>query len=367
MKFSNAYRSSVLALSVISMLGAALPVEARVGSSSSGSRASAPARAAAPASRVGGGGSTGMQRPSVMNSVRANPAPMRAPAPVAPRPAMAAVPSAPMAPAQAAAKKDRSWVAPAAIGALAGAAATYALTDRNHQAAPQYQAQQPQYQAQPQPYQAPQYQAQPQPYQAPQYQAQPQPYPQQVAPVQVAPPVPAVVPQAVQPQSSSGFGFGGFLLMLGLLGLGVFLYKKMTGSSRDSSSLGQAPRGVPASHVASGGSDDEVMARRFFTELQDLNNQGNLAALRKKTTSDIYGMLAHDIQTRTEGSNTAVVSLNVKILSKDLENDQQVMSVRFTGLVSESANRAPDSIDEVWHFVQEPSESEWRLAGIEQV
>lgn len=355
MKLSNAYRSSVLALSVISMLGAALPVEARVGSSSSGSRASAPARAAAPASRVGGGGSTGMQRPSVMNSVRANPAPMRAPAPVAPRPAMAAVPSTPMAPAQAAAKKDRSWVAPAAIGALAGAAATYALTDRNHQAAPQYQAQQPQYQAQPQPYQAPQ------------YQAQPQPYPQQVAPVQVAPPVPAVVPQAVQPQSSSGFGFGGFLLMLGLLGLGVFMYKKMTGSSRDSSSLGQSPRGVPASYVASGDSDDEVMARRFFTELQDLNNQGNLAALRKKTTSDIYGMLAHDIQTRTEGSNTAVVSLNVKILSKDLENDQQVMSVRFTGLVSESANRAPDSIDEVWHFVQEPSESGWRLAGIEQV
>lgn len=371
-------RSRAAALSLALLLGVSLTAEARVGSSpsrSSSATASAP-RATAPASRVGGGQSMGMQRSSVMDAVRSRPAPAPAAAPMmAPRAPMmqqsAPRVSSPV-PAQApapVAKKDRSWVAPAAVGALAGAAATYALADHgNHQAAPQ----QPQQYASPQQQYVPQQQQQYVPQQQPV-----QPYVQQ--PVQQYAPAPvanggyAAAPQyapqyapASAPKESSG-GFMGFVLVMALLGLGYFMYRKSKSSAPVGRSQGSSPSfAAPASKPVSYDTDEEAMAKKFFNELQELNNKGNLVRIKEMTTSDLYAVLEHDIQTRSGESRTSVVSLNAEVVANDREGDRDVMSVRFTGLVSESSDLPPDAIDEVWHFVQEPNQA-WRLAGIEQV
>ncbi len=371
LKSSRSHAAAALSLALL--LGVSLTAEARVGSSpgrSSSATASAP-RATAPTSRVGGGQSMGMQRSSVMDAVRSRPAPAAAPmmAPRAPMMQQSAPRVSSPTPAQApapVAKNDRSWVAPAAVGALAGAAATYALADHgNHQAAPQ----QPQQYAPPQQQYVPQQQQQYVPQQQPV-----QPYVQQ--PVQQYAPAPvanggyAAAPQyapASAPKESSG-GFMGFVLVMAILGLGYFMYRKSKSSAAPvGRSQGSSPSfAAPASKPVSYDTDEEAMAKKFFNELQELNNKGNLVRIKEMTTSDLYAVLEHDIQTRSGESRTSVVSLNAEVVANDREGDRDVMSVRFTGLVSESSDLPPDALDEVWHFVQEPNQA-WRLAGIEQV
>ena len=49
------------------------------------------------------------------------------------------------------------------------------------------------------------------------------------------------------------------------------------------------------------------------------------------------------------------------------ENGQYVVSVRFTGTVSEDLNSLPQPFAEVWHFVKPAgSTQDWLVAGIQQ-
>lgn len=345
---SQSVRRSVLAVSLLAMTIGSLPAEARVGSPSAASRSvsvssARPSAAPAAPGRIGGGQSIGMQRSTVMSSVRSAPAPVQAPAPLASvaRPSAQSIPMAPSA--AASVKKDRSWVAPALAGAAVGAAATYALSDHgNHQAPQQY---------------AP----------AP---AQPQYAPQvgqgYTGGVQGGYAAPMTAPAVAAPQSSSGFGFGSLLVLLVLGGVGFMAYRMVTGnqSSKTSSGIKSA---TPVASAVSGSSDFAVTAKQFFIDLQNLNNAGDMDALKQKTTPDIYEALAHDIHTRTAASTTSVVQLNAEVVDETTEGSRRIVSVRFIGLVSESPNHAPDAVDEVWHFVQEAGDTRWKVAGIEQV
>ena len=49
------------------------------------------------------------------------------------------------------------------------------------------------------------------------------------------------------------------------------------------------------------------------------------------------------------------------------ENGQYVVSVRFTGTVSEDLNSLPQPFTEIWHFVKPAgSQQDWVVAGIQQ-
>lgn len=49
------------------------------------------------------------------------------------------------------------------------------------------------------------------------------------------------------------------------------------------------------------------------------------------------------------------------------ENGQYVVSVRFTGTVSEDLNSLPQPFAEIWHFVKPiNSANDWVVAGIQQ-
>lgn len=358
---------SILAVSLLAMTIGSLPAEARVGSPSAASRSvsvssARPSAAPAAPGRIGGGQSIGMQRSTVMSSVRSAPAPVQAPAPLASvaRPSAQSIPMAPSA--AASVKKDRSWVAPALAGAAVGAAATYALSDHGtHQAPPQYAPApaQPQYAPQ-----QPQYMPQQQPQYAPQAG---QGYNGGVQGGYAAPmAAPAMAPAAAAPQSSSGFGFGTVLLLLALGGIGFVAYRLVTTKQGSTTSSGFKPVKSVAP-VASGSSDFAATAKQFFIDLQNLNNAGDMDALKLKTTPDIYEALAHDIHSRDAASTTSVVQLNAEVVDEMTEGARRIVSVRFIGLVSESPDRAPDAVDEVWHFVQESGDARWKVAGIEQV
>lgn len=64
---------------------------------------------------------------------------------------------------------------------------------------------------------------------------------------------------------------------------------------------------------------------------------------------------------------TDVVSLNAEVLDVTEEAARYIVSVRFTGLLREDVNAAPEAIDETWHLTKPQSgNSGWLVAGIQQ-
>jgi predicted lipid-binding transport protein (Tim44 family) len=65
---------------------------------------------------------------------------------------------------------------------------------------------------------------------------------------------------------------------------------------------------------------------------------------------------------------TEVVTLNASLVEAVVEGDYAIASVRFTGLIRESADANPEPLDEIWHVRQDQRDRKatWLLAGIQQ-
>lgn len=402
----------IAVLMTITLLASSAAEAQRLGasrsSSSSASRSTSPPAVSKP-SRAGNGTSMGMTRSNTMNAVRSQPQP--APTPSYAQPGRAAPTVTPNAgyrqaqaapaPAPAPAKRN-SWMAPAAAGVAAGALAGYALANTGNSTppaapAPQYQQPVPQHQQVAPVYadQAPGY-AQAAPAQAPVY-------PQTAPAVAVAPSY-AQAPAAV-PQSSGGFGFGSFLVLLLLIGAGVFLYRRYAGNKADFNSdarrTGNAARAsidafktslasepaasakpqklavanpvvstdVLQDDVTRVSDDLRAIAHQYYYDLQSLNNDGNVDELRKRVGDDgLFNELYDAIRMRSAPTQTVVVSITPEVVDLVDEGNRFVGSVRYQGLVKESPSHTADVVDEVFHFVKDKGvQGSWKLAGIEQV
>jgi predicted lipid-binding transport protein (Tim44 family) len=78
--------------------------------------------------------------------------------------------------------------------------------------------------------------------------------------------------------------------------------------------------------------------------------------------------LVADIAERAAASRTQTMMMTAERVDLTEESDRSIASVRFRGMISEDPNAAPEQIDEVWHFVRSrEADSQWQLAGIEQV
>ena len=64
---------------------------------------------------------------------------------------------------------------------------------------------------------------------------------------------------------------------------------------------------------------------------------------------------------------TDVVQLDAELLDVSTEANRALASVRFSGLIREEANAAPESFSEVWHLSRPADGSRgWSIAGIQQ-
>ena len=59
-----------------------------------------------------------------------------------------------------------------------------------------------------------------------------------------------------------------------------------------------------------------------------------------------------------------VLQLDAQVVDVATENGQQIVSVRFWGLIREQSEQAAADFDEVWHLSQ--SGEGWLIAGIQQ-
>ncbi|WP_395699047.1 Tim44 domain-containing protein [Aquabacterium sp.] len=112
----------------------------------------------------------------------------------------------------------------------------------------------------------------------------------------------------------------------------------------------------------------EQIAKQLFTRLQAANDAGNLAELRRYATPEMAEQFQRELMQRGGAAQqTAVMKLDAQVVDTAEEGGQQVVSVRFHGLIVEAQDSAAQPFDEVWHFVRPADGSgAWALAGIAQ-
>ena len=110
-------------------------------------------------------------------------------------------------------------------------------------------------------------------------------------------------------------------------------------------------------------------AKLNFISLQDANDGKDYDALRDVTTADLYDSLAADLKTRGSAvQHTDVVTLEATLLEVVTENNAYWASVKFSGQIREQAGAAPSSFSEVWHLTKPAGGGlGWLISGIEQI
>lgn len=123
---------------------------------------------------------------------------------------------------------------------------------------------------------------------------------------------------------------------------------------------------LPAGFDAAG---FERIAKMIFIRMQTANDAGDLNDLRAFTTPEMFAAVRLELQERAGRAQcTDVVQIDAQVLDVAEEAQQQIVSVRFHGLVREEQSAGAEPFDEVWHLVKPKDGSrEWAIAGIEQM
>ena len=106
---------------------------------------------------------------------------------------------------------------------------------------------------------------------------------------------------------------------------------------------------------------------RIARHIQSMNTASNISEIQRYLTPDLYQSMYQDIMANQDQDVAEFSNLNAMVADSATENGQYVVSVRFTGTVSEDLNSLPQPFAEVWHFVKPAgSTQDWLVAGIQQ-
>lgn len=121
---------------------------------------------------------------------------------------------------------------------------------------------------------------------------------------------------------------------------------------------------LPAGFDAAG---FEQIAKQVFIRMQAANDAGDQNDLRRFTTPQMYASIQSELLERKGATQrTDVLQLDAQVLESVEEHGEQIVSVRFWGLIREQSESAAENFDEVWHLLRPLDGSrEWAIAGIQ--
>ena len=176
------------------------------------------------------------------------------------------------------------------------------------------------------------------------------------------------------------------VMMLALLAMAAFmLFRFFMRSTRPAMQVAGMPQRMPgafdASRASTGGSHDardfppgfdaNAFAREAklnFIRLQAAFDAGDLDDLRAFTTPEVFAEVRMQLAERGDAAQTTdVMTLDAEVLEAVDEGNRHVVSVRFNGLVRESAEQDAVPLEEIWHLTRPASgQGGWVIAGIQQ-
>ncbi|MGO1158357.1 Tim44 domain-containing protein [Acinetobacter lwoffii] len=109
------------------------------------------------------------------------------------------------------------------------------------------------------------------------------------------------------------------------------------------------------------------VARQRFNHIQSMNTASNITEIQRYLTPDLYQSMYNDIMNNQDQDVAEFSNLNAMVVDSSTDNSQYIVSVRFTGTVSEDLNSLPQPFAEIWHFTKPVgSNQDWVVAGIQQ-
>jgi predicted lipid-binding transport protein (Tim44 family) len=148
-------------------------------------------------------------------------------------------------------------------------------------------------------------------------------------------------------------------------------YTPQAGAFGASAGADTAPQAEAAPSVPAGFDTDAFLrnAKVSFVRLQAAWDEGNLADIREFTTPEMFAEVKIDVDARgAERNQTDVVQLDAQLLAVEDRGSEYFASVRFSGLIRESAGAGAEPFVEVWNLSKSARPGEgWLLAGIQQV
>jgi predicted lipid-binding transport protein (Tim44 family) len=110
-------------------------------------------------------------------------------------------------------------------------------------------------------------------------------------------------------------------------------------------------------------------AKVHFVRLQAAWDAGNVDDIREFTTPEMFAEVRVDLSSRgAEPNQTDVVQLNADLLDLEERGNEYIASVRFSGLIRESAGATAEPFVEIWNLSKSRLTGDgWLLAGIQQV
>ncbi|MGL3043648.1 Tim44 domain-containing protein [Acinetobacter pecorum] len=109
------------------------------------------------------------------------------------------------------------------------------------------------------------------------------------------------------------------------------------------------------------------VARQRFNHIQSMNTASNISEIQRYLTPDLYQSMYNDIMSNQDQDVAEFSNLNAMVVDSSTDNGQYIVSVRFTGTVSEDLNSLPQPFAEIWHFTKSAgSNQDWVVAGIQQ-
>ncbi|UBX53149.1 39S ribosomal protein L45 [Acinetobacter pseudolwoffii] len=109
------------------------------------------------------------------------------------------------------------------------------------------------------------------------------------------------------------------------------------------------------------------VARQRFNHIQSMNTASNISEIQRYLTPDLYQSMRNDIMSNQDQDVAEFSNLNAMVVDSSTDNGQYIVSVRFTGTVSEDLNSLPQPFAEIWHFTKPASSNQdWVVAGIQQ-
>lgn len=139
-------------------------------------------------------------------------------------------------------------------------------------------------------------------------------------------------------------------------------------------SAGQTATAVQTSDIPPDFDTDRFIhgAKVYFVRLQAAFDNNRADDLREFTSPEMFAELSLDLMQRgQEAQTTDVVTLDARLLGVELSgaaSEVELASVRFEGMLRESADAAAAPFAEVWNFTRPADKSAgWVLAGIQQL
>ncbi len=177
-------------------------------------------------------------------------------------------------------------------------------------------------------------------------------------------------PQLAYPQANAGSGNGALPQPSAFKIQPTQAYAKAETASAAAASAGtgfstQTPGTIPP------GFDRETFTREAkvsFIRMQAAWDKGDQGDIYEFTTPEMFAEVKMDLEGRgAQVNRTDVVQLDAELLGVEERGNEQLVSVRFHGLIRESEHTAAEPFEEVWNFVKDLRVGQgWRLGGIQQ-